>query len=258
MAREAAMTEKKIETKRFLNMHKRLETAIMDYGMIREGDKIIVGLSGGKDSSMLLRLLARKKVEIKQGFELHAAFVKQGYRGDDEKIEYLRSYSESFGVPFHVIDAPILETFKREKKKPCYLCSRGRRLAIFNFADAIGAGVIAFGHHKDDFIETLLLNLFYGNTIGTMKPLNTFFKEKYRVIRPMLYVEEWMIKAESKEIKTFPAGCPFECVSERSFTRDIINQIHKHRPQSKRSMFRAMFSCNSEYLLKPPSRDCML
>ncbi len=248
------------ETRLFLNMHKRLETAIMDYDMIKPGDHVIVGLSGGKDSSILLKLLARPKVEITKDFKLSSVFVRMGYKGDDEKAEYLRSYSESLGVPFYLIDEPILETFKREKKKPCYLCSRNRRIRIFKHADDIGANVVAFGHHRDDFMQTLMLNLFYSNRLETMKPNNPFFGGKYNVIRPMLYIDERMIQSESARanIRTFPSGCPFQCISERSFVKEILATVQKHYPRSRMSIFRAMFSPNLEYLLKPPSRKSML
>lgn len=247
------------ETRHFLNMHKRLENAILDYEMIKPGDHVIVGLSGGKDSSVLLRLLSRKKIVTTNDFKLSAVFVKMGYKGDDEKIGYLRSYSEGLGVKFDVIDEPIMETFKREKKKACYLCSRNRRLAIFNHADSIGANVVAFGHHRDDFMQTLMLNLFYSGTLGAMKPNNSFFGGKYRVIRPMLYIDEQMIvtEAEKAGLQTFRSGCPFQCISERSYVKELLETVRKHYPKSRMNVFRAMYSPNPEYLLKPPSKKSM-
>lgn len=257
---EESMESGKIkETKHFLNMHKRLENAIIDYEMIKPGDHVIVGLSGGKDSSVLLRLLKRKKITATNDFTLSSVFVKMGYKGDDEKIEYLKNYSKDLGVKFHVIEEPILETFKKEKKGPCYLCSRNRRLAIFRLADEIGGNVVAFGHHKDDFMQTFMLNLIYGGTIGAMKPCNPFFGGKYRIIRPMLYIDEQMIITESErmELKTFRSGCPFQCISERSFVRELLENVRKHYPVSRSNIFKAMYSPNLEYLLKPPSNKNM-
>ncbi len=249
-----------LEGKAFLNLHKRVETAIMDYDMIQPGDHVMVGLSGGKDSSLLLALLARKKIETTNDFKLSAIFVRMGFKGDDEKLSYLKDYAASLGVPFHTVDEPILETFKREKKKPCYLCSRNRRIAIFKYAKEIGVNVIAFGHHRDDFMQTLFLNILYGSCIETMKPNNSFFGGEFRVIRPMLYIDETQIAAEAKrrQLQTFPSGCPFQCISERSYVKQLIAEAHKRHRRVRQSIFRSLFTVRPEYLLKPPSRKSML
>lgn len=249
-----------LEGKAFLNLHKRVETAIMDYDMIQPGDHVMVGLSGGKDSSLLLALLARKKIETTNDFKLSAIFVHMGFDGDDEKRAYLKGYAERFGVPFHAIDEPILETFKNEKKKPCYLCSRNRRIAIFKHAKTIGANVVAFGHHRDDFMQTLLLNILYGSCIETMKPNNPFFGGEFRVIRPMLYIDEKMIAAEAKRrgIETFPAGCPYGEENQRAYVKELIAAAHKRHRRVRQSIFRSLFTVRPEYLLKPPSRKSML
>lgn len=248
------------ETKHFLNMHKRLENAIIDYEMIKPGDHVIVGLSGGKDSSMLLKLLARKKIATTNDFKMSAVYVKNGYEGDEEKIEYLRGYSENLGVRFYNIEMLKQDIYKkREKKNACYLCSRNRRLAIFNHADSIGANVVAFGHHKDDFVQTLMLNMFYGGTISAMKPNNPFFDGKYRIIRPMVYIDEQMIVTEAERIglQTFSSGCPFQDISERLFVREILETVYKHYPMSKKNIYKAMYCLNPEYLLKTPSKKSM-
>lgn len=249
-----------LEGKAFLNLHKRVETALMDYDMIQPGDHVMVGLSGGKDSSLLLALLARKKIETTNNFKLSAIFVRMGFTGDDEKLAYLKDYAASLGVPFHSVDEPILETFEREKKKPCYLCSRNRRIAIFKHAKTIGANVIAFGHHRDDFMQTLLLNILYGSCIETMKPNNPFFGGEFRVIRPMLYIDEKMIAAEAKRrgIETFPTGCPYGEENQRAYVKELIADAHKRHRRVRQSIFRSLFTVRPEYLLKPPSRKCML
>lgn len=244
------------ETKQFLNMHRRFETAIMDYQMIKPGDHVIAGLSGGKDSSVLLKLLARKKINTTNDFMLSSVFVKMGFKGDVEKASYLKEFSEALGVPFYVIEKNIDTIAQKGGKKPCYLCSRERRLAIFELADRIGASVVAFGHHRDDFIQTLLLNLFYSASFQAMKPNNPFFKGKYSVIRPMVYIDEKLIQAESQSsnIRTFPSECPFDSESERIFIKSILETILKRNPDAKKSIFKAMYSPNIDYLLKPPSK----
>jgi len=246
------------ETRRFQNMHKRLEAAIIDYNMINPGDHVIAGLSGGKDSSVLLKLLTRKKIQTTNDFKLSSVFVKTGFENDDITAEYLRGYSLGLGVPFHIVETDIYDrVISKSDEKPCYMCSRGRRLAIFDLADKIGGNVIAFGHHRNDFIETTLLNLFYSGSFQAMKPDNPFFGGKYRIIRPMVYIDEKMILAESEqsEVRTFPSECPFDSTSERMFIKDIIKTIEKRNPDAVKNIFRAMYSPNPDYLLKKPSKN---
>jgi len=254
------MISRRKEGKAFLNLHKRLETAIKDYSMIHSGDHVLVGLSGGKDSSLLLALLARKKVETTNDYRLSAIFVHMGFAGDDEKQAYLREYAASLNVPLYVVNEPVRDFFAREKKKPCYTCSRHRRLVIFKHAKAIGANVVAFGHHRDDFIETYLLNILYSGCTETIRPNNPFFGGEFRVIRPMLYIDEKALEAEARRqgIQTFPNDCPHATSSERHFVKGLIAEACRRNQQVRKSIFRAMFTVHSDYLLKPPSRNSVL
>ena len=247
------------ESKCFLSMHKLLETAIFDYQMICPGDHVLVGLSGGKDSSMLLRLLARKKIQTTNDFKLSAVFVKMGFKNDDEISGYLRRFSEENGVKFFEIEKSLEKIMASEKKQACYLCSRTRRLALFDLADEIGANVIAFGHHRDDFVQTFLMNLFFNGSLEAMKPVNPFFKGKYRIIRPMLYIKESSIKAEIENsgIKVFDSGCPFGKVSERAFIRSFLEEIYKHDNTAKNNVFKALYNQKPDFLLKKPSKDIL-
>ncbi len=242
------------ETKAFLTMHKLLEYAILDYEMIQEGDKIVVAMSGGKDSSILLRFLARKKIFVTNDYEIYAVFVKQGFSNDDEKIEFLTKYCQDLEVPFKIIEEPLEQYTKTRKEKPCYICSRTRRMAIFNFADEINASKVALGHHKDDFIETFILNLFYSHEISTMKPFNPFFGGKKYLIRPMVYIDEKAIITETKEIPSFSSGCPFDKISQRLFVKEMLDKFYKQHKLAKKNIFRALYTPNNEYLLKKPSK----
>jgi len=249
------------ESKRMLNMHKRLEIALGDYGMIPEDSHVTVALSGGKDSSMLLHLLARKKILTHNNFKLSATLIKQGFAGDAKREAYLIELCNSLEVPFHSIDAdvkPLFETLK--SKSPCYTCSRSRRMNLFKTAKEIGATIIAMGHHRDDFIETLLMNLFYSSHIGTMKPNNPFFKGEFFVIRPMVYIHEYMIRAEAEElgIPSFETECGNEKTGERAHVKKIISEIYQHYPNARTSMFRALFSLEDDYLLDKPSHNSVI
>lgn len=247
------------ESKCFLSMHKLLETAVSDYQMINPGDHVLAGLSGGKDSSMLLRLLARKKIQTTNDFRLSAVFVKMGFANDGEISEYLRDFSKNLGVQYFEIEKSLEKIMAAEKKQACYLCSRTRRLALFDLADEIGATVIAFGHHRDDFVQTFLMNLFFNGSLEAMKPVNPFFKGKYRIIRPMLYIKESSVKAEIENsgIKVFDSGCPFGKVSERAYIRSLIEEITKHDSTAKNNIFKALYNQKPDFLLKKPSKDIL-
>jgi len=247
------------ESKCFLSMHKLLETAVSDYQMINPGDHVLAGLSGGKDSSMLIRLLARKKIQTTNDFRLSAVFVKMGFANDDEISEYLRDFSKNLGVQYFEIERSLEKIMATEKKQACYLCSRTRRLALFDLADEIGANTIAFGHHRDDFVQTFLMNLFFNGSLEAMKPVNPFFKGKYRIIRPMLYIKESSVKAEIENsgIKVFDSGCPFGKVSERAYIRSLIEEITKHDSTAKNNIFKALYNRKPDFLLKKPSKDIL-
>ncbi len=243
----------KHETRNFLSMHRKFEGALRDYRMIEENDHIAVALSGGKDSAMLLRLMAREKISVTNNYRLSAIFINQGFENDNEKESYLKEYSESLNVPFHSVTHNVAEIISQRKEKPCYVCSRTRRMHLFSKAEEIGAKKIALGHHQDDFIETFFLNIVYGHEISTMKPFNPFFGGKLIVIRPMLYIDERDIKSETSEWKTFPSLCPYDGETEREWIREKVKEFYKRDPQIKKNIFRSMFSPNNDYLLKKPS-----
>ncbi len=254
------MTERFSESRNYLNMHKRLETAMSDYRMINEGDHLLVGMSGGKDSSVMLKLLTRKKVEIKAGFKISACFVRQGFVNDESIECYLRDFCSKLGVPFYVIDSDVQKLLKEKgRSKPCYTCSRNRRMELLKFAGSIKANVIAFGHHRDDLIETLMMNIIFSNNIGTIPPNSDFFNGEFRIIRPMVYIHEHQIKKEVADsgIKSFLSGCPYEGNTERDYVKKLLKSIYSHRKGAKKSIFRSMFNYDPEYLLKPPSKESM-
>ena len=246
------------ESKTFLNMHKRLETAIVDYDMVGEGDHVVVGLSGGKDSTLLLRLMARDKIRLSCNFKLSAVYVRQGFGNDEDKLAFLTKLCQELDVPFHTIETPVEKTIEERKESPCYICSRMRRIAIFEVARSVGANKVAFGHHRDDFIETFMMNIYFNHEIATMKPNNPFFGGKFFLIRPMLYIDEKDILKESVDIPTFLSGCPYETVTERGYVKSVLDELYKKNPKIKQNVFRAMFTPNVEYLLKEPSLKGML
>ena len=250
------------ESRTFLNMHKRLELAIKDYNMVREGEKVLVALSGGKDSSMLFRLMARDKVKVREKFSVEACFVRQGFENDDEKEAYLRKLCDDLEIKMHVAERSLEKdlTESSESRNPCYTCSRFRRMELFRVAEKIGSTVVAFGHHRDDFIQTLLMNMFLSSQIGSMNPSNPFFGGKMRLIRPMVYIHEYQIRKEARDtgLKTFENDCKHGEKNNREWVKELLKELYKKDPAIKKSLFRSLFTYDPDYLLKKPSKDSVI
>ena len=227
---------------------KRVGKAIMDYHMLDDGDRIAVAISGGKDSLTLLRLLndRRKFVPIK--YEVLAVHIDLGYpKSCASKLE---KYFKKIGVKYHIEKVNILKKTKR-KDINCFWCSWNRRKALFEVADRFGCNKVALGHHMDDIIETVLLNLFFRGEISAMCPKQELFKGKIKLIRPLAYVEEHMIKRFAKEEK-FPVQdciCPNSVTSNRTKMGKIISDIKRVCPDVKKNIFRSVKRIKKDYLL---------
>lgn len=198
----------KKQTLEFNKLHKRLRRnvgqAIADYNMIEDGDKIMVCLSGGKDSYTMLDLLLHLQRTAPIKFDLVAVNLDQKQPGFPEHV--LPEYLESIGVDFHIIEEDTYSIVKRvipEGKTTCGLCSRLRRGNLYTYAEEHSYTKIALGHHRDDIIETVFLNMFHGGTLKAMPPKLKSDNGKHIVIRPMAYCSEKEIVAYS-EIKNFP------------------------------------------------------
>ena len=164
--------------------------AVQDYDLIKDGDKVCVGVSGGKDSLALLITLANLKRFYPKRFDLCAITVNPGFEGMD--YTPVKRFCEDLEVPYKVVDSDIAEiVFNiRQEQNPCALCANLRRGALNDHAGRMGCNVVALGHHKDDVIETALLSLFYEGRFYCFAPDTYLERAKVRVIRPFLYVEE--------------------------------------------------------------------
>jgi tRNA 2-thiocytidine biosynthesis protein TtcA len=222
-------TQARKERLEFNKLQKRLRrqvgSAIVDYSMIEEGDKVMVCLSGGKDSYTMLDILLGLQKTAPINFELVAVNMDQKQPGFPEEI--LPRYLEQLGVPFHIVERDTYSIVKElvpEGKTTCGLCSRLRRGTLYGFADEIGATKIALGHHRDDIIETLFLNMFFGGKLKAMPPKLLSDDKRSIVIRPLAYCAEEDI-AEFSRQRGFPIIPCNLCGSQENLQRQVVKDM---------------------------------
>jgi tRNA 2-thiocytidine biosynthesis protein TtcA len=227
--------------------------AIHRYGMIRDGDRILVGVSGGKDSLSLLHLLheRRKRVPIK--YDLVAAHIDLGF--GSSQAERLKEFLEARGLSYKIEETQIgrLAHSRENRENPCFLCSWERRKMIFKMAHQLRCNKVAFGHHKDDIIETFLLKLFYSAEISAMLPIQTMFKGKMRIIRPLALIEEKKIVRFAREMG-FPVGHegrPSSGGTKREEIKELIANLEKKNHRVKGNIFRSLSNIKLDYTLMP-------
>jgi tRNA 2-thiocytidine biosynthesis protein TtcA len=220
--------------------------AIADYQLIEDGDRIMVCLSGGKDSYTLLSLLRQLQAKAPVRFELTAVHLDQKQPDYDATI--LPDYLRSIGMPFQIIEQDTYSVVKRvvpEGKTMCSLCSRLRRGALYHHAEQGGFTKIALGHHRDDMVETLFLNMFYQSTLKTMPPKLLSDDGKHVVIRPLAYCKEADITDYAQQ-RGFPIMPCNLCGSQETLQRKAIKQMlhdwERQCPGRVENVFRAMTS----------------
>lgn len=233
--------------------------AIVDYNMIEDGDKVMVCMSGGKDSYTLLDILIRLQKRAPVRFELVAVNLDQKQPGFPEHI--LPEYLKTTGVPFHIENQDTYSIVKRvvpEGKTTCGLCSRLRRGILYRVAEELGATKIALGHHRDDIVQTLMLNMFFGGRMKAMPPKLASDNGKHVVIRPLAYVPE-KDTARWAQYQNFPIIPCNLCGSQENLQRQIVGDMlrdwDKKYPGRIDNMFRAMQNVVRTHLLDPSLHD---
>ncbi|HCM05845.1 MAG TPA: tRNA 2-thiocytidine(32) synthetase TtcA [Oceanospirillales bacterium] len=218
--------------------------AIQDYQMIEDGDKVMVCLSGGKDSYAMLDILMGLKKSAPIHFDIVAVNMDQKQPGFPEHI--LPAYLETLGIDYHILEKDTYSVVKEkvpEGKTTCALCSRLRRGSLYGYAESIGANKIALGHHRDDIIETLFLNMFYGAKMKSMPPKLLSDDKKNVVIRPLAYCKETDI-AEFARLKEFPIIPCNLCGSQENLQRQNIKKMlvdwEKIQPGRSENIFRSI------------------
>ncbi|MEH6503116.1 MAG: tRNA 2-thiocytidine(32) synthetase TtcA [Cycloclasticus sp.] len=244
---------------RFNKLHKRLRRemgeAIADYKMIEDGDRIMVCLSGGKDSYTMLDILLNLKRSAPIHFDILVVNLDQKQPGFPEHV--LPDYLASLGVPYHVIEQDTYSVVMRvveEGKTTCGLCSRMRRGALYAYAEEHGYNKIALGHHRDDIIETFFLNMFHGGQLKAMPAKLKSDNGKHIVIRPLAYSREKDI-AEFAQAKAYPIIpcnlCGSQDNLQRVATKALLNQWDKQFPGRIETIFKSLSNIKPSQLMDP-------
>lgn len=226
--------------------------ALNQYLMIHDGDRIALGLSGGKDSWALLWLLDALRRRAPIDYELFPIYIDPGFKGGPGQVISEHCRDMGFDVRIKHTDDGLVAHSDANRENPCFLCSRLRRKRLFEIADELGCTKLALGHNKDDLIETLFLNICYGGEISTMVPAQSLFGGKLMVIRPLAYVDEEILLDFSREmdwpIKENP--CPSARTSKRAEIKKLLKDLYLSNHKIKGNIFRSMRHVKTDYLLK--------
>ena len=226
--------------------------ALHRYDMISHGDRVLVALSGGKDSLTLMWVLRERLSRIPIKYKLFAVYIDPGF--ENGYSEPFSDYCRENGFELRVehTDYGIVAHSSHNRENPCFLCSRLRRKRLFEIADELECNKLALGHNKDDIIETLFLNICYAGEISTMVPCQSFFQERFTLIRPLSFVDEDVIRrfAKEKDYPDFVNSCPTSKMSKRQEIKTFLKQLYRSNRKVKGNIFKAMSHVKQEYLLK--------
>ena len=231
------------EMKRLLSFVRR---AVDDYAMIEDGDRIAVGVSGGKDSLALLEVLAQMRVFYPKKYEVFAVTVDMGFEGSD--FSEIEEFCRRIKVQYKVVKTDIAKIIfdVRKESNPCSLCAKMRRGSLHAAAQELGCNKVALGHHYDDAIETFMMNLFFEGRLGCFSPKSYLSNRKITLIRPMIYAQEKDVLYFTRK-RTLPiieSPCPENHAIERENMKNLLSELERKNKGLKHRIFTAM--CNGE------------
>ena len=222
---------------------RRFQKALTDYHLIQDADRILVGLSGGKDSLCLLEMLARRRRILKPSFDGEAVHVRMDNIRYETDLSYLEQFTADLGIRLHIVNTGF--EYDESKGKPrCFLCSWQRRKQMFNLAQELGFNKIALGHHQDDIIHTAMMNIFFQGHFSTMPASLTMKKMPITIIRPLCLVAEKDIRllADLHHYQKLIKICPYETDSHRADMADMFAKIEMMNPEARYSVWNALES----------------
>lgn len=216
--------------------------AIEDYSMIADGDSVAVGVSGGKDSLVLLKTLAKLRDFLPEQFKLYAITIDMGF--PDTDFSEIAAFYESLNVPYSIVKTNIGEIVfdVRREPNPCSLCAKMRRGALHNEAKQLGCNKLALGHHNNDVVDTFMLNLIYGSRFATFQPVTYLSRKDITVIRPFIYAQEYEISSYAKEagIPVMKSPCRADGGTERAEMKKLLSELGHQYHGIRKSIFSAI------------------
>ena len=216
--------------------------AIDDYHMIQAGDEIAIGISGGKDSLTLLYALQGLRRFYPHPFKLCAVTVDLGF--DNLKLDKISELCEDLDVPYHIIHTDIAKIIfeDRRESNPCSLCAKMRKGALNDAMKAIGCNKVAYAHHKDDVVETMMMSLIYEGRFHTFRPVTYLDRTDITVIRPLVYMNEADVIGfvNKYEVPVVKSPCPADGHTKREYIKNLVQKINLESPGVKERMFTAI------------------
>lgn len=220
--------------------------AVDDYQMIQPGDKIAVGISGGKDSLSLLYALAHLRIFYPNPFEIIAVTVDLGWGNFD--LNEIKKLCEQLKVEYVTVKTDIADIVFEQRKEtnPCSLCAKMRKGALNEKIKELGCNKVAYGHHKDDVVETLLLSMIFEGRLHCFSPVTYLDRMDLTVIRPLLYVSEADIIGfrNKMNLPVAKSPCPMDGYTKREYAKDLVKQLNQDHPGARERMFRAVLNGN--------------
>lgn len=223
-------------------LYGKVKRAVMEYQLISKGDKVAIGISGGKDSLLLLYLLHNLTKSDDLHFSIHPVMVNMGFDGFSPNSTV--KFVESLGLKMQVVDTELANIIfnVRNEKNPCALCSKMRRGILNKTIKSLGCNKLALGHHRDDIISTYLLSLLYEGRFHSMEPKSYMDKSDIHLIRPLLYIEEVEVVSAVKKLHlpVVQSPCPVDKTSKRKEVEHLLNDIASNIPTAREKIFTAL------------------
>ncbi len=238
------------QEKKLLAFSKKVGRGINRFDMIRDGDKVLLGISGGKDSLCLAMALARRLFRVPITYTLSAVFIEwREFPVAAERINALQAFFSQLHVPLKIVRAQMFPPSFRNKFN-CYLCARNKKRILFNEAREQGIHKIALGHHLDDFVETTLMNMFFQGEFSTMMPVQPFFGGAVRIIRPLCEVTEREIERVSRIVNppVISINCPNKETNLRALMKDMVRKLSRVNKKVRENIYNLPWRINEKYL----------